>query len=250
MLNQLIAIERAEIGTRERGANYVKYNDWYWGNGVGGDAYPWCVVFQAWCADKAGIPFPHVAHCNQVESYAKSHEQWVTKDYKVGDFVIFDYNSDGNRDHIGFVVGVSGNRLNTIEGNYADAVASVVRSAAEIVGAYRPDYKIATGDDLSQVEDVNTKADDVNADVDVPDINVGNKTPSELPRLETGDYEPAVGVLQCALHYVWGYKMPGSFYANGKPDCEFGDETESVLRDFCGKTEVTAEDWIKIIGGI
>lgn len=41
----------AEVGVKEspRNSNNVKYNTWYYGHSVKGNAYPWCMVFVEWC---------------------------------------------------------------------------------------------------------------------------------------------------------------------------------------------------------
>ena len=48
---KLLAIAKAEVGTKEYPANSnkCKYNTWYYGSAVSGSAYAWCVVFCAWC---------------------------------------------------------------------------------------------------------------------------------------------------------------------------------------------------------
>ena len=231
MLNRLIEIAIGEVGVKETGENIVKYNDWYWGNSykANGADYPWCVVFLAYIFEKAGVPFPHVAHCNLVESYAKAHEQWVTAPYRVGDAVIFDYDRNGNRDHIGYVVKVDGNTLITVEGNYGNKVSKVTRKASEPVGAYRPDYREQPEEPAKETE------------------QFGNS--EQLPVLRKGDYDEAVGALQVLLKYH-GYKMPNSFTRAGKPDCDFGAETETALLDLTGATETHAAAWSKLIGGL
>lgn len=237
MLSKLIEIASAELGTAEVGQNIVKYNDWYWGDSYksNGADYPWCVVFCAWICDQASVPFPHVAHCNQVESYAKSHTQWVTDAYRAGDFVIFDYNSDGNRDHIGFVVEANGDTLTTIEGNYGDKVSKVQRKASEVVGAYRPDYKGA----VTVTEEAAPE----------PELATDTDVVCKLPVLRNGDFGEAVGSLQSLLRYH-GYRMKNSFITITTPDCEFGGETEAALLDFCGSAQTTQDVWIKLIGGL
>lgn len=234
MLNKLIEIASGEVGVKETGENIVKYNDWYWGTGyrANGADYPWCVVFQAWCADKAGVPFPHVAHCNQVESYARTHEQWITGGYKRGDFVIFDYDHNGNRDHIGLVESVDGGKLITIEGNYADKVARVARKASDPVGAYRPEYRESVAEDTDEETEC-----------------IANGTDASFPVLRIGDVGEAVGSLQSLLRYH-GYRMQNSFVTISKPDCEFGKETEAALFDFAGVTETRFDVWAKLIGGL
>lgn len=48
---RLLAIAAAQVGVKERptGSNNVKYNTWFYGHAVSGDAYPWCCAFVAWC---------------------------------------------------------------------------------------------------------------------------------------------------------------------------------------------------------
>lgn len=55
---KLLEIAQSQVGITEYPANSncVKYNDWYWGQGTKGDAYPWCAAFVSWCfAVLAGI---------------------------------------------------------------------------------------------------------------------------------------------------------------------------------------------------
>ena len=48
---KLLRIAAAELGVMEypSGSNRVKYNTWFYGSAVSGDAYPWCAVFVCWC---------------------------------------------------------------------------------------------------------------------------------------------------------------------------------------------------------
>jgi len=48
---KLVEIAKSQVGITESPANSncVKYNDWYWGKGTRGDAYPWCCAFVSWC---------------------------------------------------------------------------------------------------------------------------------------------------------------------------------------------------------
>ena len=48
---KLLRIAQAELGVTEypSGSNKVKYNTWFYGRAVSGDAYPWCAVFVCWC---------------------------------------------------------------------------------------------------------------------------------------------------------------------------------------------------------
>lgn len=48
---RLLEIAESQVGVKESpsGSNNVKYNTWYYGHAVSGDAYPWCCVFVEWC---------------------------------------------------------------------------------------------------------------------------------------------------------------------------------------------------------
>jgi hypothetical protein len=103
-LAQLKQIEAAEVGTTRHDINDVKYNTAYYGHRVHGDpqhpeAFAWCVVFQWWCFQKAGIPtsvFPKSNNVFAVRDWFKDRGRFYHSPM-VGDLVIF------ARSHIGFV---------------------------------------------------------------------------------------------------------------------------------------------------
>ncbi len=73
MAAQLIKIAESQIGVKESpsGSNNVKYNTWYYGHAVSGDAWPWCCAFVSWCfaalaGEIEGITAP-VVEDNKVE---------------------------------------------------------------------------------------------------------------------------------------------------------------------------------------
>jgi hypothetical protein len=51
MAEGLVKVAAGQIGVTEYppGSNAIKYNTWYYGSPVSGDAYPWCCVFVEWC---------------------------------------------------------------------------------------------------------------------------------------------------------------------------------------------------------
>lgn len=62
---KLVKIAESQIGVKESpaGSNKVKYNTWYYGREVSGDAYPWCCAFVEWCfaalaGEIAGVTAP------------------------------------------------------------------------------------------------------------------------------------------------------------------------------------------------
>lgn len=156
MIETILSVAAAEIGVKEspKGSNKVKYNTWYYGKSVSGAAYPWCMVFVTWVfhqADLSGLfcAGNKVASCTVLMNWAKLNGQWVTKDYKPGDVVIFDWNLDGRTDHTGIIEAVpaDGKTLTTLEGNTSmdnnsngGAVMRRQRSIKYVAGAFRPAY--------------------------------------------------------------------------------------------------------------
>lgn len=146
-VEDIIALAKTQIGVTEDppGSNNVLYNTVYYGHPVSGGEYPWCVVFIWWLFANLGASDlfcggEKTAWCNFVRDYAKKNNQWVTDNYKPGDLIMFNWNTDDVLDHIGLVIEVNGNALTTIEGNVSEKVGQCTRSGITMVGAYRPNY--------------------------------------------------------------------------------------------------------------
>lgn len=149
---KVLNIARRELGTKESppNSNRVKYNTWYYGREVSGAAYPWCMVFVQWCFAQAGIPLPiRTASCGAMMSAAKKAGQWVTKGYRPGDVVIYDFPGGAATDHTGIIERVTASGVVAIEGNTSQAgsqsnggeVCRKNRPARQIVGAVRPKFE-------------------------------------------------------------------------------------------------------------
>lgn len=236
-LTDLIAAAQREVGTCEipMGSNIVKYNDEYWGTSYRQNPqdYPWCVVFLWSICRLVGVPFPKTAHCNGVEQYARENKRWTTGPYIAGDMVIFDYDKDGSRDHIGLVIEASGDTITTVEGNCGDKVARVQRRAYEFIGAYRPDY----GEEQPAPE-----PEPIEPDTDIDALC------SLFPMCEMGSVGKHVGALESLLR-LRGYKMANSFVTITQPDEEFGPECLQALQDYCGADKTTPEVWAALLRG-
>ena len=155
---RVLDVARRELETREEPANSnrVKYNTWYYGREVSGAAYPWCMAFVQWCFHQAGVPLPiKTASCGALMNAAKKAGQWVTKDYRPGDVVIYDFPGGAATDHTGIIEEVTLTGVVAIEGNTSQAgsqsnggmVCRKTRPAKQIVGAVRP--KFEEDDDLN-----------------------------------------------------------------------------------------------------
>lgn len=147
----LIEAARAEVGTKEMPANSnkVKYNMAYYGRDVSGAAYPWCMAFIWWLMTYIGAAKKFYgggkcASCTAVYNYHKARGQVVTKDYRPGDLVFYDWDKSGDCDHVGVLAEISGNNCKVIEGNTAvgnDSNGGEVmlrsRTVSQIKGAVR-----------------------------------------------------------------------------------------------------------------
>lgn len=137
------------------------YNTDYYGGAVQGANFPWCCVFIWWLFWKSDLSAlfcggQKTAYCPFVVQYAREHGQWVTGDYKPGDLLLYDWDGDGQADHIGLceLETDAAEYVWAIEGNCGDAVLRTHRWTANVMGAYRPSY----GEELSAPADPSAPA--------------------------------------------------------------------------------------------
>ena len=150
-VNSLLELARRQLGVKEDppGSNKVKYNTWYYGREVSGAAYPWCMVFVQWVFDRASVKLPtRTASCGALMRAAQAAGCWVTKGYRPGDVVIYDFPGGAATDHCGIVEAVDDSRVSAIEGNTSDASDAVggaverrTRRLSLIAGAVRPTFE-------------------------------------------------------------------------------------------------------------
>lgn len=105
----------------------------------------WCDVFVTVMADQT-----HLAQTIGRECSVKRHVDWFKQQGiwrgrihpEVGDIITFDWEGNGWPDHIGIVSGVTGERVDTIEGNTNGCVAcrDYPLTSAVIYGYARPRY--------------------------------------------------------------------------------------------------------------
>lgn len=135
---------KQQVGTAETGQNNVIYNTIYYGGEVNGEQFPWCCAFiwVGFMKNDLSNYFcggTKTAYCPYVVNYARTHNQWITSNYREGDLILFDWNGDGVAEHIGYCIGTNGNTVITVEGNADDKVSLCYRTS-NIMGAYRPNY--------------------------------------------------------------------------------------------------------------
>ena len=100
-------------------SNSVKYNDWYYGQHVSGDAYPWCAAFVSWVLNQAGVSESILPKSALAKDFYDAVSTHVNASKSVpGDIVTFSRTGDpSDIYHVGIVENASGGKLNTIEGN-------------------------------------------------------------------------------------------------------------------------------------
>lgn len=146
---KVLAVARGELGNTESpaGSNRTKYGKWF-----GLDGYAWCMMFVMWVFAQVGalklLP-KRTASCGDLMRAAKAAGCWVTKDYRPGDVVIYDFPGGAGTDHTGIIEKVTLTGVVAIEGNTSQAgsqsnggmVCRKARPYSQIVGVVRPNYQ-------------------------------------------------------------------------------------------------------------
>lgn len=83
----------------------------------------WCACFVSWCGDQCGYIesgiMPKFSYCPTGVDWFKGRGQWQSRTYipEPGILIFFDWNHDGESDHVGIVVSCDGACVYTVEGN-------------------------------------------------------------------------------------------------------------------------------------
>ncbi|MER6812242.1 CHAP domain-containing protein [Spirillospora sp. NPDC000708] len=141
---KLLDVAQKQLGYTEHGSGYTKFGDWY-AQHIDGDhdsyfkTAPWCDMFLAWAADKAGVAEQAGQFASTVDhaKWFKEHGAWGHTP-EPGALVFYDWSGSGDIDqidHVGIVEKVDGHTLHTIEGN-ADGYKLMrkTRSMDDVVG--------------------------------------------------------------------------------------------------------------------
>ena len=118
---QIVSVAMGQLGN----SGGQKFWSWY-----GFDSrVEWCACFVSWCADQSGLiasgNVPKFSLCSDGVSWFQGKNKWQSGGTTptAGMIIFFDWDHDGNSDHVGIVESVSGGTVNTIEGNSGDKVA-------------------------------------------------------------------------------------------------------------------------------
>lgn len=97
----------------------------------------WCACFVSWCANQCGYidsgAILKFAYCPTGINWFKEQGRWKDRYYEplAGDIIFFDWEGDGESDHVGIVIKTEDGVVYTIEGNSSD----VCKQKQYIVGS-------------------------------------------------------------------------------------------------------------------
>ena len=151
----------------------TKYGRWYeekvdgpGGYDYGANGVAFCAMFASWVLAQAGVAcagFPG-AYCPAMLEAAERAGATVSKQQaQPGDIIFFDWQGDGESDHVGIVTkNHGGSYFETIEGNTSSGasgsqsnggvVARRVRTSGAVCGIVRPDYGTEAGTGTGALE--------------------------------------------------------------------------------------------------
>ena len=117
---QIVSVAMGQLGN----SGGQKFWSWY-----GFDSrVEWCACFVSWCADQSGLiasgNVPKFSLCRDGVSWFQGKNKWQSGGTTptAGMIIFFDWDHDGNSDHVGIVEKCEGGRVYTIEGNSSDQV--------------------------------------------------------------------------------------------------------------------------------
>ena len=260
--SEVIKIAVAEIGVKESPANSnrQKYGKEYGVNGVA-----WCCQFAWWVFKKAGAAAlfyggKKTAYCPTLMQYYKDQGQFVTKDFKPGDIIFFDFNGNGQPDHVGIVEKVVGDTIYTIEGNTSvgnDANGGQVmrrnRTKKNVLGVGRPNY------DKELTTTVKVQSNTTIKDWQKAAIADGLKFPKYGADGQWGSECEEVAKKALCKKQIIGYKNKNLTKIIQKAvgvtaDGKFGNDTKKAVIAYQKKNGLTADGvvgyntWKKILG--
>ena len=117
---QIVSVAMGQIGN----SGGQKFWSWY-----GFDSrVEWCACFVSWCADQSGLiasgNVPKFSLCRDGVSWFQGKNKWQSGGTTptAGMIIFFDWDHDGNSDHVGIVEKCEGGRVYTVEGNSSNQV--------------------------------------------------------------------------------------------------------------------------------
>lgn len=143
-LELTLSIGNRMVGSYSRPNKFIT---WYCDKRNLGGAWltaPWCAMFASYLLKSAGVKSAgEYAYCPSWVNHFKEEKRWGTTP-KVGAVAFYDWNGDGEADHVGIVTDVR-TKVHVLEGNTrvgtsTNRVAVQQRSRSAVMGYGYPDY--------------------------------------------------------------------------------------------------------------
>ena len=138
--DDIVAVALSQVGN----VGGEPYWSWY------GFSYrvEWCACFVSWCANEVGFIeagiIPMFSYCPTGAGWFQSRGQWAGPNStpSPGYLIFYDWENDGEIDHVGIVESCEGSVIHTIEGNTGDACRrfTYLVGTSFIAGYGMPDY--------------------------------------------------------------------------------------------------------------
>ena len=116
---EIVSVALSQVGN----VGGQPYWSWYGFNG----RVEWCACFVSWCANECGYidsgVIPKFAGCVNGSQWFKDRGQWQDGSFtpEAGQIIFFDWEGDGETDHVGIVERCENGIVYTVEGNSGDA---------------------------------------------------------------------------------------------------------------------------------
>ena len=117
---EIVSVALSQVGN-EGGEPYWRYMGFT-------SRVDWCACFVSWCANECGYiesgVMPNFSWCETGVNWFKERDRWLDPGSTPapGNIIFFDWNNNGEPDHVGIVEKVEDGYVYTIEGNSGDAV--------------------------------------------------------------------------------------------------------------------------------
>lgn len=113
----IVMVAKSQVGN----VGGKPYWSWYGFN----SRVEWCACFVSWCANESGDldkTIPKFSAVYDGMTWFKKYNKWKSSNYipNAGDIIFFDWEQDGNPDHVGIVEKVEDGKVYTVEGNSKD----------------------------------------------------------------------------------------------------------------------------------
>ena len=123
---EIVSVALSQVGN-EGGEPYWRYMGFT-------SRVDWCACFVSWCGNECGYiesgVMPNFSWCEYGVNWFKERDRWLPPGSTPapGDIIFFDWNNNGEPDHVGIVERVEDGYVYTIEGNSGDAVRQIIIS--------------------------------------------------------------------------------------------------------------------------